>query len=44
LAVLEVLELAAVFVLSAGGGFGEKKYDQPKRIASDRTAAIIKRD
>lgn len=37
---------AAVFELEfAGGGcVGAKKYDQPKRITIDRTAAIRKRD
>ncbi len=36
---------AAVFELEfAGGCVGAKKYDQPKRITIDRTAAIRKRD
>ena len=40
--VAAVFELAAVFALSAGF-FGAKKYDQPNRIAIDKTAAIRKR-
>lgn len=42
-AVVFVFEFAALFALSPAGFFGAKKYCQPKRMNTQRTAAIKKR-